>query len=110
MCIRFPSSTPRPRQVLVADTLRQPDSLDAADRSALSARVSQSYPLSPAAKANADGSTTIYFGPNQPDGVENGNWIQTVQGKGWNTILRLYSPLEPFFTKQWRPTEIELVK
>ena len=31
-------------------------------------------------------------------------------GKGWNTLLRLYSPLEPFFTKQWRPSEIELVK
>ena len=24
-------------------------------------------------------------------------------------ILRLYSPLEPFFTKEWRPSEIELV-
>ena len=30
--------------------------------------------------------------------------------KGWSTILRLYSPLEPFFTKKWRPSEIELVK
>jgi hypothetical protein len=30
-------------------------------------------------------------------------------GKGWNTLLRLYSPLEPFFTKQWRPSEIEVV-
>src|SRR5262245_25317493 len=57
---------------------------------------SQSYP-SPAAKPNADGSTTVYFGPNQPDGVERGNWIQTVSGKGWNTIVRLYSPLQPFF-------------
>ncbi len=24
--------------------------------------------------------------------------------------IRLYSPLEPFFTKPWRPSEIELVK
>ena len=69
---------------------------------------SQSYPT-PAAEANADGSTTVYFGPEQPEGVERGNWIQTDPGKGWNTILRLYSPLEPFFTKQWRPSEIELV-
>ena len=30
-------------------------------------------------------------------------------GKGWSTLLRLYSPLEPFFTKEWRPSEIELV-
>ncbi|SJM29204.1 conserved hypothetical protein [Mesorhizobium delmotii] len=70
---------------------------------------SQSYP-SPAAEAAADGSTTIYFGPTQPDGVARGNWIQTDPKKGWFTLLRLYSPLEPFFTKEWRPSEIELVK
>jgi hypothetical protein len=70
---------------------------------------SQSYP-SPAAEPNPDGSTTIYFGPTQPDGVARGNWIQTVPGKGWFTILRLYSPLEPFFTKAWRPSEIEPVR
>jgi hypothetical protein len=69
---------------------------------------SQSYP-SPAAEVDADGSTTIYFSPTQPKGVKRGNWIQTMPGKGWFTILRLYSPLEPFFTKEWRPTEIELV-
>jgi hypothetical protein len=70
---------------------------------------SQSYP-SPAAELNADGSTTVYFGPSQPAGVNRGNWIQTMPGKGWFTILRLYSPLEPFFTKAWRPSEIELVR
>jgi hypothetical protein len=59
---------------------------------------------------SADGSTTIYFGLTQPDGVKRGNWIQTMPGKGWFTILRLYSLLEPFFTKKWRPSEIELVK
>ncbi len=70
---------------------------------------SQSYP-SPAAAADADGSTTIYFAPKQPKGVKRGNWIQTDPKKGWFTILRLYSPLEPFFDKSWRPSEIELVK
>src|SRR5215510_2347130 len=69
---------------------------------------SQSYP-SPATEANADGSTTVYFGPKQPDGAKRGNWIQTIPGKGWFVILRLYSPLEPFFTKEWRPSEIETV-
>jgi hypothetical protein len=68
---------------------------------------SQGHP-SPAAEPSADGSVTIYFGPTQPDGIKRGNWIQTMPGKGWFTILRLYSPLEPFFTKQWRPTEIEV--
>jgi hypothetical protein len=42
---------------------------------------SQTYP-SPAAEANADGSTTIYFGPIQPADVKRGNWIQTVPCKG----------------------------
>jgi len=70
---------------------------------------SQSYP-SPAAEPNPDGSTTVYFAPKQPDGVKRGNWIQTMPGKGWFTILRLYSPLEPFFDKSWRPSEIELVR
>jgi hypothetical protein len=70
---------------------------------------SQSYP-SPAAEASADGSTTIYFSPKQPDGVKRGNWIQTDPNKGWFLILRLYSPLEPFFTKKWRPSDVALVK
>ncbi len=70
---------------------------------------SQTYP-SPAAETNPDSSTTVYFGPKQPEGVKRGNWIQTMPGKGWFTILRLYSPLEPFFTKQWRPSEIEMVQ
>jgi hypothetical protein len=29
--------------------------------------------------------------------------------KGWFTILRLYSPLESFFSKKRRPSEIEVV-
>mgnify|MGYP003670175125 FL=1 len=69
---------------------------------------SQSYP-SPAATASADGSTTVWFSPEQPDGVERGNWIQTDPEKGWFTILRLYSPLPAFFDKSWRPSEIERV-
>ena len=48
--------------------------------------------------------------PTQPAGIERGNWIQTDPKKGWFTILRLYSPLEPFFAKTWRPSEVELVR
>jgi hypothetical protein len=70
---------------------------------------SQSFP-SPAAQVSADGSTTIWFAPSQPRDVPRGNWIQTVPGKGWFTILRLYSPLPSFFDKSWRAGEIELVK
>jgi hypothetical protein len=70
---------------------------------------SQAYP-SPAAEAAADGTTTIWIGPTQPPGVARGNWIQTMPGKGWFTLLRLYSPLPSFFDKSWRAGEIELVK
>jgi hypothetical protein len=70
---------------------------------------SQSYP-SPAAEPNADGSTIIYFSSKQPEGVAEGNWIQTDPEKGWFTILRLYSPLQSFFDKTWRPSEIVMVK
>jgi len=69
---------------------------------------SQSYP-SPAAEADDDGATTVYFAPQQPAGVARGNWIQTDPEKGWFTILRLYSPLPAFFDKSWRPSEIEPV-
>jgi hypothetical protein len=57
---------------------------------------------------NEDGSYDIYVGPIAPTGMEN-NWIQTVPGKGWNTIFRLYGPLEPWFEKTWRPGDFELV-
>ncbi len=57
---------------------------------------------------NADGSVDVYFGPKAPAGKEH-NWVQTVPGKGWNTLLRLYGPLEPWFNKTWRPSEIEPV-
>jgi hypothetical protein len=55
---------------------------------------------------NADGSVDVYFGPKASPGKEK-NWIQTIPGKGWNTLLRLYGPLEPWFNKTWRPGEIE---
>ena len=60
-------------------------------------------------QVNADGTTDIYFGPESPEGKES-NWIQTVPGKGWNVLIRLYGPLEPWFDQTWRPGEIEIVE
>ena len=60
-------------------------------------------------KANPDGSYDVYFGPTAPKGMEN-NWIQTVPGKGWNTIFRLYGPLETFYEKTWKPGNPVLVE
>jgi hypothetical protein len=59
-------------------------------------------------KVNDDGSVDVFFGPKAQAGMEN-NWVQTIPGKGWFMILRLYGPLEPWFNKTWRPGEIEAV-
>jgi hypothetical protein len=58
---------------------------------------------------NADGSYDVYFGPKAPEGKES-NWLETIPGKSWFTILRMYGPLEPWINKTWRPSEIGLVK
>jgi hypothetical protein len=60
-------------------------------------------------KLNADGSVDVCFGPKAPAGFEK-NWVQTIPGKSWFMILRLYGPLEPWFDKTWRPGEIDLVE
>jgi hypothetical protein len=63
----------------------------------------------PSIKSNADGSYTMWFGPGAPKGHE-GNWIQTMPGKSYNVLLRLYGPLQPWFDKTWKPGDFELVK
>jgi hypothetical protein len=63
----------------------------------------------PSVKANADGSYTMWFGPKAPEDRE-GNWIQTMPGKSYNVLLRLYGPLQPWFDQTWKPGDFELVK
>ena len=58
---------------------------------------------------NDDGSVDLNFGPKAPKGKK-ANWIQTVPGKGWLCVLRLYSRIEAWCDKNWRPGEVELVK
>ena len=53
-------------------------------------------------QVNSDGSVDVYFGPKRLQGKE-ANWIQTIPGKGWFMILRLYGPLEPWFDKTGVP-------
>lgn len=55
-----------------------------------------------------DGSIELWFGPTAPVGREQ-NWIQTVPGKSWFPMLRLYGPLQPWFDKQWQPSGLEEV-
>jgi len=62
----------------------------------------------PGVKKNADGSATVWFGPKAPAG-QDGNWVQTWPGKGFNVIFRLYGPMEGWFDQSWRPGDLELV-
>ena len=60
--------------------------------------------------ANADGSIDIHIGPKAPAGKEV-NWVQSVPGKGWFALFRVYGPLEPWYDeKAWRLGEIEEVR
>jgi hypothetical protein len=56
---------------------------------------------------NSDGSTDIYFGPQSPGAGK--NWIGTVAGKGWFTLLRLYGPTKAFFDQTWKPDDIKKI-
>jgi hypothetical protein len=58
---------------------------------------------------NADGSYDVYFGPEAPAGKD-ANWLQTIPGKSWFIILRMYGPLQAWIDQTWRPGEIELVE
>jgi len=81
---------------------------DPQTRSELQTR--QPFPSKNGAKddldTNEDGSIDLYFAAEPPQGHEK-NWIETVPGKGWFAILRLYGPLEPWFDHSWRPGNIE---
>jgi hypothetical protein len=57
-------------------------------------------------RANDDGSHDLYFGPVAPEGKES-NWVETIPGKSWFQLFRLYGPLEPWFDQTWTLNEFE---
>lgn len=59
----------------------------------------------PGLRPEPDGSVTVWFGPRPPAGRA-ANWVQTQPGRGFNAILRLYGPLEPWFARTWRPGDL----
>jgi hypothetical protein len=54
---------------------------------------------------NADGSHEIYFEPREPK--EKGNWIRTVEDRGFFPMFRFYGPTEAFFDKSWMLDDLE---
>jgi hypothetical protein len=55
---------------------------------------------------NDDGSIDIFFGPTQPDGVGDKNWIQTIPGRDFLVCVRLYGADIEFFDQTWKPDDI----
>ena len=58
---------------------------------------------------NDNHSFDIYFAPEKPEGVSENNWLQTIPGKSWLIILRMYAPRQEWIDKTWRPGEVELI-
>jgi hypothetical protein len=50
------------------------------------------------------------FSPQNLLRVMENNWLQTIPGKSFIVILRVYGPLKPWIDKTWRPGEVMLVK
>ena len=61
----------------------------------------------PNMQKNSDGSVTLYFGPQPPQGLEN-NWIPT-EGKRPLPVVRFYGPTEEYRDKSWEMPDVELV-
>lgn len=57
---------------------------------------------------NQDGSVDVHFGPKLPSGKEM-NWIQTIPGKSWIMILRLYGSMKSRNDQTWRLGKIEVL-
>ena len=53
---------------------------------------------------NEDGSVDLFFGPEAPAGKEKKR-VKTIPGEGWEILLRLYGPLEPYFEGTWKPDD-----
>jgi hypothetical protein len=55
---------------------------------------------------NDDGSIDLFFGPTQPASVADTNWIQTVKGRDFMAVIRLYGAEIEFFDQSWKPDDI----
>jgi len=62
----------------------------------------------PNMQKNDDGSVTIYFGPEAPEGLES-NWIPT-SGKMPIPTIRFYGGTEEFWDRSWKMPDVEPVK
>jgi hypothetical protein len=59
---------------------------------------------------NEDGSVDLWFGPAQPAGAPESNWIRTVDGRNFLVALRLYGTGVEFFDQTWKPDDVVKVR
>ncbi|WP_202903957.1 DUF1254 domain-containing protein [Halomonas huangheensis] len=59
---------------------------------------------------NDDGSIDLYFGPEQPEGVEDAAFIKTVPGRNFVAVLRLYGAEDAFYDQTWKPDDLVKVE
>ena len=59
---------------------------------------------------NADGSVDLFFGPTKPKGAKETNWIQTVNGRDFMAVIRLYGADIAFFDQAWKPDDVVKLK
>jgi len=59
---------------------------------------------------NEDGSIDLYFGPMKPQGVAETNYIKTVEGRDFLTVIRLYGSGLEFFDQTWKPDDVVKLK
>ena len=89
--------------------LRQRDPLDAPDTAALPARRQPVLP-DPGGDRERRRLDDHHVRPRATVGqLPRATGSRPREGKGWFVVLRLYSPLAPFFDKTWRPSEIERI-
>lgn len=58
---------------------------------------------------NDDGSIDLYVGPKAPAGKE-GNWVESVAGRGWFSYFRLYGPKQEHFDGSWVLPDFEKIE
>lgn len=50
---------------------------------------------------NDDGSVTFHIGPEPSADAQ--NWLKTVPGRGWFSLIRWYGPTQEFFDRKYKP-------
>jgi hypothetical protein len=53
-----------------------------------------------------DANGDLHFGPEAPTGKEK-NWVETIPGKAWFQLFRIYGPLQAWFDQTWKLNEFE---